>query len=266
MRPISLSTFTNKVISRIVHERIVGLLPSIISPNQSGFVMGKNITENVLLAQEIIIDVHLRNKEINIVVKLDMAKAYDRVSWIFLTKVLRKFGSSEVIIDMVWRLVSANWYLVLVNGQSRGFFHSTRGLKQGDPLLPTLFVIVAEVLSKNLKSLNDKVEFKDFGMPKWSPKINHLSYVDDTILFGSGDKTSMKLMMRVLIDYERTSGKMINKDKSYFYLHEKTPLIAKVRIRNLTGIKPCSFFFNYLGCPIFYGRKKKSYFEGLPTR
>ncbi|WMV25650.1 hypothetical protein MTR67_019035 [Solanum verrucosum] len=95
LRPISLSSFMNKIISRMVHERMILVLPNIISQTQSGFVKGRSITENILLAQEIIRDINRRNKNINVVVKLDMAKAYDRVSWIFLTKVLRKFGFAE---------------------------------------------------------------------------------------------------------------------------------------------------------------------------
>lgn len=69
--------------------------------NQYDFVKGRSISKNVLLAQEIIREINLINKHVNVVVKLDMTKAYDRVSWIFLTKVLRQFGFSEVIIDMV---------------------------------------------------------------------------------------------------------------------------------------------------------------------
>lgn len=77
---------------------------------------GRNITENVLLAQQIIRDINKRNKNVNIIVK-DMEKAYDGVSWIFLTKVLRQFGFSEIIIGMIWRLLSNNWYSVVLNGK-----------------------------------------------------------------------------------------------------------------------------------------------------
>lgn len=231
LRPISLSSFINKVISRMVHDRMVEVLPRIISPNQSGFVKGRSIAENVLLAQEIIRDIHMRNHNINVVVKLDMTKAYDRVSWIFLTKVLREFGFSEVIIDMVWRLISSNWYSVLINGQSNGFFQSSRGLKQGDPLSPTLFIIAAEVLARGLNSLHNEEGYKGYGMPKWSPEINHLSYADDTILLCSGDRPSVIKMMTVLRDYENISGQRINKSKSSFYLHDKTPLIVAIRLR-----------------------------------
>lgn len=80
LRPISLSNFVNKIISRLIHERVVKVLPGIISNNQTGFVKGRSITENVLLAQKIVRDINMRNKQQNVVVKLDMAKAYDRVS------------------------------------------------------------------------------------------------------------------------------------------------------------------------------------------
>lgn len=143
----------------------------------------------------------------------------------------RKFGFSEVIIDMIWRLMSNNWYSVLINGRSHGFFQSTKGLKQGDPLSRTLFIIVAEVLARGLNNLHRDADFKGFGLPKWSPEINHLWYADDTILFCSGDRTSVIKMMKVLRDYERTSGQMINKSKSFFYLYDKTPLIVAIRMR-----------------------------------
>lgn len=82
---------------------------------------------------------------------------------------------------------------------------STKGLKQGDSLSPTLF-IATKVLSRNLNNLSEKAYIKGFGLPKWSPKINHFAYADDTILFGSGDGTLVKQMIKVLKDYERTLG------------------------------------------------------------
>ncbi|XP_060211890.1 uncharacterized protein LOC132639465 [Lycium barbarum] len=145
MRPISLSNFINKVISRVVQDKLEGILPSLISPNQSGFVKGRCIIENVLLTQEVVTDIRLRGKPSNVVLKLDMAKAYDRVSWSYLIRFLRKMGFEESFIDMVWRLIPNNWYSILLNGQAHGFFHSTRGVKKGDPLSPALFILFAEV-------------------------------------------------------------------------------------------------------------------------
>ncbi|KAH0672621.1 hypothetical protein KY284_023708 [Solanum tuberosum] len=108
LRPISLSTYINKVISKVIHGRLAEVLLEIISKKQTGFMKGRSIAKNVLLAQEIIRDINKRNQYHNIVVKLDMMKAYDRVSWVFLTKVMRRFGFTERIIDMVWRLMTNN--------------------------------------------------------------------------------------------------------------------------------------------------------------
>lgn len=91
-------------------------------------------------------------------------------------------------------------------------------------------------------------------------RINHLSYADDTILFGSGDKGSIIIMMKVLRDHEKVSGQMINKSKSFSYLHDKTPLIVAIRLRILSGIRQGNFPFIYLGCPVFYGRKNDTHF------
>nr|XP_018625123.1 uncharacterized mitochondrial protein AtMg01250-like [Nicotiana tomentosiformis] len=142
----------------------------------------------------------------NVVIKLDMTKAYDRLSWLFLTKVLRKMGFGERFIGLVFGIISNNWYSVLINGQPYGFFKSTRRVKQGDPLSPALFIPAAEALSRGLNALHLDLYFCGFELPKWSPKINHLAYADDTIIFSSSDATSLKLIMEVLSAYEIASG------------------------------------------------------------
>lgn len=124
-------------------------------------------------------------------------------------------------------------------------------------------IITAEVLSRGLNKLYQDPDFRGYGMPKWSPEINHLSYADDTILFCSGHHGSMKKMMKVLKDYEMVSGQLINLTKSFLYLHEKVPIADCIRIRRVTGIGQGSFPFIYLGCPIFYGRRRKDHFEEL---
>ncbi|XP_075098971.1 uncharacterized protein LOC107793393 [Nicotiana tabacum] len=121
LRPISLSNFINKVISRVLHDRMEKVLPSLISPNQSGFVKGRSIFENILLTQEIITDIRMNGKPKNMVIKLDMAKAYDSVNWKYLLQVLRKMGFAEHFINMIGNLLINNWYSVLINGQTSGF-------------------------------------------------------------------------------------------------------------------------------------------------
>lgn len=212
MRPISLSNFVNKIFSRVVHERLVDLLPNLISDEQEGFVKGRSIVENMLLTQEIITDIRLRTKVgPNVVIKLDMTKAYDRLSWIFLTEVLRKIGIGERFVGLIFGIISNNWYSVLLNGQQYGFYKSTRGVKQEDPLSPTIFILAVEALSRGLNVLHQNLYFCGFGLPKWSPKINYLAYADDAIIFSSLCAISLQLVMEVLAAYEAASGQLINK-------------------------------------------------------
>ncbi|XP_059306349.1 uncharacterized protein LOC132057762 [Lycium ferocissimum] len=163
---------------------MVNLLLDLISQNQAGFLRGRSIVENILLTQEIISDIRLRTNKVkkngnqivaNVVMKLDMTNAYDRLSWLFLTNVMRRMGFSE------------------------------RAVKQGDPLSPTLFILAAEALSRALYSLNDNLWYTGYGMPKWSPSINHLAYADDTIIFASPCDIALRLIMQVLGAYEAAS-------------------------------------------------------------
>ncbi|XP_075092316.1 uncharacterized protein LOC142172566 [Nicotiana tabacum] len=267
LRPISLNNFSNKVISRVVHERLVKFLPSLISEEQAGFVKGRNIVENILLTQEIVTDIRLRTKAgPNVIVKLDMTKAYDRISWLFLTKVLRKMGFIERLIGIVFGLVSNNWYSILINGQAHGFFKSSRRIKQGDPVSPTLFILAAEALSRGLNALHTNMYFCGFGIPKWSPKINHLAYANDMIIFSSSDETSLLLIMQVLKAYENASGQLVNKTKSAVYLHHLTNIEVVSKVERITGIHRNDFPIIYLGCPIFYARRKLEFYQPLITK
>ncbi|XP_060182538.1 uncharacterized protein LOC132612249 [Lycium barbarum] len=238
MRPISLSNFVNKVFSRVEITTDIRLRTNKGKKNVNAIVP-------------------------NVVMKLDMTKAYDRLSWIFLTNVLRKMGFCEQFISLIYEIVGNNWYSVLINGQPHGFFHSTRGVKQGDSLSPTLFILASEVLSRGLNALYSNLWFTGFGVPKWSPKINHLAYADDTIIFSSSCEISLGLIMNVFTEYEQASGQLINKAKSSVYLHDRVDEEIFRQVERVTGIARKEFPVIYLGCPIYYARSKMSFYSEL---
>ncbi|XP_055814172.1 uncharacterized protein LOC129883562 [Solanum dulcamara] len=263
-RPISLSNFTNKIISKLLCLRLAPTLPTFISPNQSGFVKNRSISENIMLAQEIIHQIKKPNVGGNVVIKLDMAKAYDRVSWSYICLVLRKMGFGEGFIDMVWRIMSHNWYSIIINSSRHGFFHSTRGLKQGDPLSPSLFILGADVLSRLLNNLHHHhPNYQGFFMAKRGPQINHLSFADDVIIFSSGRAQTLQLIMETLHTYESTSGQLINRDKSQFMVPSNAFNSTVRRIKKVTGFRQKDSPITYLGCPLYIGRQKLIYYSDL---
>lgn len=122
LRPISLCNFCAKIISKIITNRLGPILPQIISLEQSGFTKNRAITDNILLVQELLQKLNHKARGGNVIMKIDLYKAYDRLSRLFLLHVLRQFGFSEPFIDLIWRLICNCWYSVLVNGQVQGFF------------------------------------------------------------------------------------------------------------------------------------------------
>ncbi|KAF9621545.1 hypothetical protein IFM89_022772 [Coptis chinensis] len=93
----------------------------------------------------------------NIVIKLDITKAYDCVDWGFLRRVLQKFGFADNVMQLISNCVEIPWYSVVL----QGFFKSSRGLRQGDLLSPLLFILSEEVLSR---ALTDREDFEKIGL------------------------------------------------------------------------------------------------------
>lgn len=108
-----------------------------------------------------------------------MIKVYDRVSWPYLCILMRKKRFCEAWIDMIFKHVSSNWYSLLVNGITQDFFKAERGLRQGDPISSSLFILCVEFLSEKLNKLYYSSSFAGFHMSKNGPLINHLTFADD---------------------------------------------------------------------------------------
>lgn len=154
-RLISLCNVLYKIVSKVITNRLKHIIPMIISDNQSTFISGRSITDNILLAHELLHSMQRgrRGKLGRMALKLDMSKAYDKVEWEYLKVVLKRLGFHDHWVKLVMSCVTSVTYSALVNGKPGLLVTPTRGLRQGNPLSPYIFLLCAEGLSSMLNQV-----------------------------------------------------------------------------------------------------------------
>lgn len=190
-----------------------------------------------------------------------MAKAYDRLEWRFILKAMETFGFSRHARDLIYRNLCNIWYSFRINGEYVGSFRSFRGVRQGDPLSPLLFVLAQQILTVNLKKRTPQ-SIKPYHIGRNVKHISHLFYADDVLLFTNGSGSSLRNLMSLIRAYGASSGHEINTHKSAFYVGNNAANRMRA-ISSITGIKHKQLPFTYLGVPIFNGRMKALYLNTL---
>ncbi|KAK4384114.1 putative mitochondrial protein [Sesamum angolense] len=150
--------------------------------------------------------------------KVDLRKAYDTVEWDFLTAVLQLFGFPETFIGWVEECVTTPMFSVCINGNPHGFFKGSRGLRQGDPMSPFLFVLIMEVLQLMFLQLIDQNEGFSFHWRCKEIGLFQLCFADDLLLFCKADVDSVRVFRHGLEEFAKLSGLHANPQKSQLIL------------------------------------------------
>lgn len=174
-----------KIISKIISNRLKEVLSESISPNQSAFLKGRSLGENVLLSSELIRHYDKSDCEKSDMLKVDIGKAFNTISWDFVLKVLEAQNFPPLFRVWIRECISSPWFSVAINGELAGFFPGKKGLRQGDPLSPYLFLFVMEALSGMISQAAESGQIRLH--PNCSdPKLTHLLFADDLLLFQMG--------------------------------------------------------------------------------
>ncbi|KAM0061513.1 putative RNA-directed DNA polymerase [Helianthus debilis subsp. tardiflorus] len=215
-RPISLVGVVNKVISKILANRLKMVLGSVISDSQSAFLKNKFILDGPLVVNEIYSWLK-KEKKPAFVLKIDFEKAYDNVNWNFVVGVLEQLGFPPRWCSWVNGVLSSARASVLVNGAPTFDFPCFKGMRQGDPLSPFLFLVVMEALSLFTNKAVGAGIFKGISLPNGGSCVSHLFYADDAIILGEWSEENVLAVIRILRVFYICSGLKMNVNKSNFY-------------------------------------------------
>lgn len=184
-RPISLVGSLYKILAKLLSNRLRGVIGSVVSESQSAFVKNRQILDGILIANEVVDEACKSKKEL-MLFKVDFEKAYDSVDWGYLDTVMGCMSFPVLWRKWIKECVSTATTSVLVNGSPTDEFPLKRGLRQGDPLSPFLFLLAAEGLNIVMKSLVEAQLFSGYSIGAANPVVvSHLQFADDTLLLGS---------------------------------------------------------------------------------
>lgn len=210
-RPISLVHSFAKLTTKILANRLASRLDQMVSPNRSAFIKGRFIQDNFMLVQQTARFLH-QQKQPRILLKLDITKAFDSVSWSFLLEVMKKLGFGLIWCDIISGLLASSSTQVLLNGTPGEKILHRWGLRQGDPLSPMLFILVMDVLCYMVKKASEEEILQPLARRALQHRIS--LYADDVVIFLRLSANDIGITLDLLRLFGEASGLKTNIQKS----------------------------------------------------
>ena len=199
--PISLCNTLYKLVSRIIVQWLTPYMVEVINPCQAGFMPGRHTSDNIIIVQKVIRTLISRRGQMGYVaLKLDLEKAYDRLEWHYIQETLEFFQLPPTLITLIMNMILSTRFHILWNCSPLSEVVPSRGLRQGDPHSPYLFILCLERLSIKLaKAVRDKfihpISFRG------RVRLSHLFFTDDIFLFTRATARDCKNLGQILLNF-----------------------------------------------------------------
>ncbi len=197
--------------------------------------------------------------------KLDLQKAYDWINWGFLKLVLMQFGFSPIFIGWIMEFISSVSFSIMVNGGITEKFHPSRGLRQGDPLSPYLFILGQEMLSRLIDKVFLYGSISGVKMNVNGMAFTQVTYADDIMFFAKANSREVQILDNCLENYYEWSGQRINRNKSGLICSKMVSRdqVKKKEIKLLLAMEKVQANVKYLGSSLFHSSSRIKDFKFL---
>ncbi|KAA3475230.1 Retrovirus-related Pol polyprotein LINE-1 [Gossypium australe] len=258
-RPISLCSVLYKLVMKVIANRFKVIFPKLISQEQAGFIAGRNIFDNIIIAQEVIHSMRCNRKGRKwMAVKLDLEKAYDRVSWDFINASLIAAEIPLFLRNVIMSAISSSTMQVLWNGVPTQKFKPNRGIRQGCPLSPYLFVLCMEWLGHFIHSGKEVGIWDPIRLSRSGPPVSHLFFADDLVIFCKAQIDQAHFLESIISLFCEISGHKISVKKSNIFFSKNTEDETRNQIRQLFGFQEVQNLGKYLGVPLLHDKVTKN--------
>jgi hypothetical protein len=263
-RPISLCNTLYKIVSKVLTNRIKDTISRVVSPHQTGFIPGRSIHENIVVAQEMSHSMSKMTGKVGyFAIKVDLSKAYDRLNWNFIAHILMEVGYPTEWIEVVMTAVTSVHTNVKWNGVRAEYFQPQRGIRQGDPISPYLFVLCMDKLSHLITQGVQEGEWQPMRAGRNGPLISHLMFADDLVLFAEANIHQLETVLKIIGQFCQMSGQQISQEKtSIMFSRNVSPQVSEALIQR-SGFNEAPSLGKYLGVPLVGRAPKRSDYNYL---
>lgn len=266
-RPISLCNVLFKIITKTMVTRLKRIMTKLVGPAQSSFIPGRLSTDNIVVVQEAVHSMRRKKGRKGwMLLKLDLEKAYDRIRWDFLEDTLLAAKLPNSWVEWIMKCVTGPSMTLLWNGEKTTAFTPSRGLRQGDPLSPYLFVLCMERMCHLIDVSIATKDWKPICLSRGGPQLSHICFADDLILFAEASIPQIHIIRKVLEEFCVASGQKVSLDKSKIFFSGNVHRDLRKSISDASGIKSTTDLGKYLGMPVLQKRVNKDTFGGVVER
>ena len=231
--------------------RLRPYLDKLIGPCQSAFVPGRRGVDNAIIVQELIHTMgKAKGKGGYMALKIDLEKAYDKLEWSFIRDMLIRFNLPRNLIDLIMSCITSVSTSLLFNGGALEPFHPSRGIRQGDPLSPYIFIMCMDYLGQLIQERCDDKSWIPLKVSRRGPTFSHLFFADDLVLFAKANMENCLVIREVLDDFCSQSGQTISEAKSRVFFAPNVDRSDREALSDILGFQSTPNLGKYLGFPI----------------